>query len=250
MTPPDLSSFGEGVAAVVFGASGGIGGAFTAALHAAPTVKTVTAVARNPAAISAPHHTALACDLTEDDQVAAAADAIAGDGPVHLVIVAVGILHAPDGLGPEKSWRDLSADALERVYRTNTIGPALAAKHMLPLLDKDRKTAFAALSARVGSIRDNRLGGWHAYRASKAALNMLIKSLSVELARKRPEAVIAGLHPGTVDTRLSEPFQRGVPEGKLFSPAYSSGAMLEVLNGLTPDQSGRVFAYDGTEIPA
>ena len=108
---------------------------------------------------------------------------------------------------------------------------------------------FAALSARVGSIQDNQLGGWHAYRASKAALNMLLKTLSIELARRNPTALCVGLHPGTVDTRLSEPFQRGVPEGKLFSPRRSARCLLNVLDRLSPEQSGQVFAWDGQPIP-
>ena len=107
---------------------------------------------------------------------------------------------------------------MAHLYQINAIGPAMVAKHFLPLLSKRRKAVFAALSARVGSIGDNRLGGWHSYRASKAALNMLIKTMSIELARRNPDALIVGLHPGTVDTPLSEPFQRNVADGKLFTP--------------------------------
>jgi len=138
---------------------------------------------------------------------------------------------------------------MERSYRINAIGPALVAKHFLPLLTRERKAMFAALSARVGSIEDNQLGGWHAYRASKAALNMLLKTLSIELARQNPTAICVGLHPGTVDTRLSGPFQRGVPEGKLFSPQKSARHLLNVLDTLSPEQSGQIFAWDGQRIP-
>jgi len=138
---------------------------------------------------------------------------------------------------------------MERSYRINAIGPALVAKHFLPLLTRERKAMFAALSARVGSIEDNQLGGWHAYRASKAALNMLLKTLSIELARQNPTAICVGLHPGTVDTRLSEPFQRGVPEGKLFSPQKSARHLLNVFDTLSPEQSGQIFAWDGQRIP-
>ena len=143
----------------------------------------------------------------------------------------------------------MTADHLLRDYRINTVGPALVAKHFLPLLPRDRRAVFAALSARVGSISDNRLGGWHSYRASKAGLNMILRNLAVELARSHPQAVVAGLHPGTVATDLSAPFQKGVRPEKLFTPAYSAERLLAVLDGLTPADSGGVFAWDGARIP-
>jgi NAD(P)-dependent dehydrogenase (short-subunit alcohol dehydrogenase family) len=138
---------------------------------------------------------------------------------------------------------------METAFRLNTIGPALVAKHFLPLLAKDRKSVFAAISARVGSIEDNHLGGWYAYRASKAALNMVIKTLSIELARRNTNALCVGLHPGTVDTPLSTPFQSGVPEAKLFSAARSARHLLTVLDNLTPENSGCLYAWDGSQIP-
>ncbi|MEC9152536.1 MAG: SDR family NAD(P)-dependent oxidoreductase, partial [Pseudomonadota bacterium] len=150
----------------------------------------------------------------------------------------------------EKSWSALSYDSLERVFRINTIGPALVAKHFLPLLAKDRKTVFAALSARVGSIDDNRLGGWYGYRASKAALNMIIKSLSIELARRRPLAICVGLHPGTVDTALSQPYKRGVTKGSVFTPKRAAGNLLQVLETLKPTDRGGLFAWDGSRVPS
>ena len=164
----------------------------------------------------------------------AAAEAVGK--PLDLVIVATGLLHAEDGFGPEKSLRDLDADALARSYAVNTIGPALVAKHFLPLMRRDGKSVFAALSARVGSISDNGVGGWYGYRAAKAALNQMLKTASIEHARRWPEGVVVGLHPGTVDTGLSKPFQRNVADGKLFDAAYSAGAMLDVLDGLVGDR--------------
>jgi NAD(P)-dependent dehydrogenase (short-subunit alcohol dehydrogenase family) len=122
------------------------------------------------------------------------------------------------------------------------------AKHLLPLLPAEGKSAFAALSARVGSIGDNHLGGWHAYRASKAALNMLLRNLAIELGRRKPEALCVGLHPGTVDTPLSAPFQGNVAEGKLFTPAFAAGRLLAVLEALRPEDSGQVFAWDGQRV--
>lgn len=165
----------------------------------------------------------------------------------HMVIVATGLLHDASGLQPEKTWRALEAGSLERSFRVNSIGPALVAKHCLPLLARDRKSVFAALSARVGSIEDNRLGGWHAYRASKAALNMLIRTLSIELAHRNPTAICVALHPGTVDTALSRPFQRGV--NTLFSPPRAATCLLEVMDDLTSEHSGQLFAWDGQRIP-
>ena len=165
------------------------------------------------------------------------------------MIVTSGILHDGAALGPEKTWRHLDAEALGQVYRINTVGPALIGKHFLPLLAKDRKSLFAALSARVGSIGDNQLGGWHAYRASKAALNMILKNFAIELARKNPDAICIGLHPGTTDTNLSKPFQGHVPSDKLFTPDYAAGRLLTVIDTATTEDSGDVLAWDGETIP-
>ena len=165
------------------------------------------------------------------------------------MIVASGLLHDGAALQPEKTWRSLTAEGLQRAFAINTIGPALVAKHFLPLLAQERKAVFAALSARVGSIEDNHLGGWHAYRASKAALNMLIRTLAIELARRNDHALCVGLHPGTVDTGLSKPFQGYVAKGKLFTPARAAGQLLDVLDGLSPGHTGGLFAWDGQRIP-
>jgi len=217
--------------AVVIGASGGIGAAFVAALTAA----------------GAEVHALARADLDLEDEASIAAAAARIGGPLDLVIVATGLLHG-GGVAPEKAMRDLSAATLARYFAVNATGPALVAKHFLPLLAKDRPATFAALSARVGSITDNRLGGWYGYRASKAALNMLIRTLAIELARTRPQAICVGLHPGTVDTGLSAPFQRGVPD--LFTPERSATAMLDVLARLSPADSGGCFAWDGRRIAA
>ena len=167
---------------------------------------------------------------------------------LHIVLVATGILHVGDDIKPEKSWRALDRISMEAVFRVNAIGPALVAKHFLPLLAQNRKSVFAALSARVGSIEDNRLGGWYAYRSSKAALNMLIRTLSIELARLNPSALCVGLHPGTVNTSLSKPYQGSVSKEHLFSVERSASHLLHVLNSLQPEQSGQIFAWDGKPI--
>lgn len=247
---PSLTSFGSGLSVAVIGASGGLGAAFTAALESAPSVARVLTFSRRPLAPQSAKTAWQAIDLEEEDSIAqAAAAARAAAGPLHLVIVASGMLHDGEDLRPEKSWHSLNAGSLQRAFAVNAIGPALTAKHFLPLLANDRKAAFAALSARVGSIEDNRLGGWHAYRASKAALNMLVRTLAVELARRNDRALCVGLHPGTVDTALSRPFQAAVPKVKLFTPAQAAGRLLTVLNGLSPGHSGGLFAWDGQRIP-
>ncbi len=231
--------------AVVIGATGGIGRAMVERIVADGAFGTVWAVSRSGADLAGAQ--ALAAYLEDEASLATAAERI-GLGPAPtLIVVATGVLH--DGLQPERSFRQLDAEHLLRDYRVNAVGPALAAKHLLPLIPRDRRAVFAALSARVGSIADNRLGGWHAYRASKAALNMILRNLSVETARSHPQAVIAGLHPGTVATDLSAPFQKGVAEGKLFTADYSAERLLSVLSNLTPDDSGGVFAWDGVRVP-
>ena len=225
--------------AAVIGASGGIGAALADALEAKGTQ--VHRLSRSGGG----SHTSI--DLGDEASIAAAAQELGQGGSLDLVLVATGYLHT-EGAGPEKDWRHLSSEEFTRNFAINAAGPALVAKHFLPLLSDNARSGFAALSARVGSISDNRLGGWYAYRASKAALNQLIRTLAVELARKKPDAFCVALHPGTVDTALSEPFQRNVPEGRLFRPQFSAEKLLGVLSSLEPRDSGRIFAWDGEEI--
>ncbi len=186
-------------------------------------------------------------NYADEASIAESASIASKENSLDLIIVSTGILHEGD-LMPEKSLGDLSAEKFRRVFEANTITPALIAKHFLPKLNSASRSIFAALSARVGSISDNRLGGWYAYRCSKAALNMLIKNAAIEIGRRNKQAVIVGLHPGTVDSELSRPFQRNVPDGKLFTPEYSTRKMLDVLENLTLEQSGKCFAWDGKEV--
>jgi NAD(P)-dependent dehydrogenase (short-subunit alcohol dehydrogenase family) len=231
--------------AVVIGASGGIGWALAEALLS--TGAEVHGLSRSGEAPAGAYPGRI--DLERDASIAAAAYRIGAVGVVDLVLVATGLLH--DGrVMPEKSYRDLEAERLAAYFAINSIGPALVAKHFLPLLPRKGRAVFAALSARVGSISDNRLGGWHGYRASKAALNMLVKTLALELARGRPGALCVALHPGTVDTGLSRPFQRGVPQDQLFAPARAARYLLDVISNLGPTESGGCFAWDGQRIPA
>ena len=228
-----LPSFAPGLHAVIIGASGGIGAAFADLLDADPQIGRVTRLSR-----------ASGFDLTDPASITDAAAALVS--PPDLVIVATGLLHA-EGFAPERDLRQLSADAFARAFAVNAIGPALVAQAFLPLLPKGRKTLFAALSARVGSISDNRLGGWHAYRASKAALNQILRTIAIEQARKNPGSIVLGLHPGTVDTGLSKPFQRNVKT--LFTPAESAAHLLGVIDAATPSQSGQLYDWKGEAIP-
>jgi len=236
---------GRGLNACVFGASGGIGAALVAELAARGDVAVVHAGSRKPGAASG-KVLPFAFDLLDEASVQRAAVAIGT--PLDLVIVATGALSFPGGTGPERSVRAIDAARMGELLAINTIGPALIAKHVLPLLPREGRSVFAALSARVGSIGDNRLGGWHSYRASKAALNMLLRNFAIELSRTHREAVVAALHPGTVDTALSAPFQRRLREGQLQDAAASAAALLTVIDGLRPEDSGGFFAFDGKPI--
>jgi NAD(P)-dependent dehydrogenase (short-subunit alcohol dehydrogenase family) len=236
--------------AVVVGARGGIGAALVQALATAGRYGTVLALSRRPEG-GHPSGGAIAeayLDVTDEDSIAAAAALAASRGEPRLVIVATGILHDAT-LRPERSYRALDAGSLARAYAINAIGPAIVAKHFLPLLPQKGRSVFAALSARVGSIGDNRLGGWHAYRSSKAALNMMLANFAIELARQRPQALCLGLHPGTVDTALSRPFQANLPRGQLHSSAQCAEQLLAVIDGATDADSGHVLAWDGSRVP-
>ena len=243
-----LTSFPADANVAIIGASGGIGSAALRLFADDSRVASVHAFSREPVATVLPKVIARPIDIEDESSIDAAALAATQDTPLDLVFVASGILWHGDGLRPEKSMRDLNADALAKVFAINTAGPALVAKYFLPKLRKGSKTLFAALSARVGSIGDNRLGGWYSYRASKAALNMLLRTLAIEHARQWPESVIAGLHPGTVATNLSSPFTSRTPPEKLFSPEISARHLIGVMDELRPEDSGSVFAWDGKRI--
>lgn len=242
-----LNTLSENANVVVVGAGGGIGAEFVRQLSASRKIGRVFALYRQPPAAVDSGVEALACDLADEQSIREAAETVSRHSPVDAVIVATGLLHR-DSIQPEKSIASIEADAMLEVFRINTVGPMLLAKHFLPLLRRDAKTLFAALSARVGSISDNRLGGWASYRASKAALNMLLRTAAIEHKRRWPESVVVALHPGTVDTPLSAPFQRRVPEGGLFTPSYSVQQLLEVLDNLDATDSGGFFAWDGKPI--
>jgi NAD(P)-dependent dehydrogenase (short-subunit alcohol dehydrogenase family) len=231
---------------LVIGASGGIGRALVGAFCQQDGIE-VVALSRRPIADLPVRQQPI--DIEDEDSIRVAAATLRDGVPVSRIIVATGLLHAGD-LGPERRNAALDERALMRLYAVNAVGPAIVAKHFLPLLPKAEPSVFGILSARVGSIGDNRLGGWHGYRAAKAALNQLIRTMSIELKRTHPGAILVGLHPGTVDTPLSRPFQAGVAEGRLFTPAIAAGHLIKVCNGLREPDSGHVFAWDGSRIPA
>jgi NAD(P)-dependent dehydrogenase (short-subunit alcohol dehydrogenase family) len=185
-------------------------------------------------------------DPTDEASIARAAAALAD--PITLAIVTTGMLH-DDQQRPERALKELDPANLARSFAINAIAPVMAAKHLVPLMPKNERAVFAILGARVGSIGDNRTGGWHSYRASKAALVMLVKTIAIETARTRPDAIVVALHPGTVDTAMSKPFQANVAPDNLFTAAQSADHLLKVIANLAPADSGGHFAWDGTRIP-
>jgi NAD(P)-dependent dehydrogenase (short-subunit alcohol dehydrogenase family) len=229
-----MNSLGEGYRALVIGASGALGAAFCELLNEDPRCSVVRELGRN----SAP-----GLDLEKPDSIASAAAELAEEAPYQLILHAAGLLHRED-IKPEKSYTSIEADALQAIFQVNTLGPALILRHFLPLLDA--RGAMAVLSAKVGSIGDNRLGGWYAYRASKAALNMLIKTAAIELARTRPQTRLLSLHPGTVISGLSQPF-KGASAARPASLAARE--LLSLIDRLAPADSGNFFAYNGERLP-
>lgn len=243
---------------VVTGASSGIGLALTRQVLQRSEDGKIIAVCRRPEgaeslqALASAYPGRLhceACDLAAPEQIDALAARIASAAPcLDGVVQAAGLLHGP-GIAPEKSLQQLHADSLQRSFALNAFAPVLLLKALLPQLRTARRALFASLSARVGSIADNRLGGWYSYRAAKAAQNQLLKTAAIELRRSAPGVCVVMLHPGTVDTPLSAPFQRGVPASRLFSPERAAAQLLGLLLRLQPEDSGRFLAWDGRELP-
>ena len=244
--------------ACVHGASRGIGLEFVRQLLERTPTSRVFATCRRPEAARALAELSqgsdgrlrvLDMDVTDESTVAKAAQRFEAEsgGTAHLILNVAGVLHGPS-FGPEKKLAHVEPDALRTVFEVNAFGPLLVAKHFHRFLCHEERSVFASMSARVGSISDNRLGGWYAYRASKAAQNMITKTLAIELGRLAPGAIVVGLHPGTVDTELSKPFQRRVADGKLLSPERAVASLLDVIAQLGTEDSGRVFDFRGEEI--
>lgn len=231
----------------IIGSSGAIGSAFTQQLAAQYVDATIHAFSRRQPDKVVPNVKYHLIDYQNEASIEESVSIATQEGPLDMVIVTIGILHEGE-LKPEKALKELSAEKFHRLFEVNAVLPALVAKHFLPLLNRDNRSIFAVLSARVGSISDNELGGWYAYRASKAALNMIVKNAAIEVGRRNKNAIIVGLHPGTVDSSLSKPFQANVPVSMLFTPEFCVKHLLETLGNLTPEQSGNCFAWDGEEI--
>lgn len=236
--PALLTSWPSGGLALVIGATGGLGSALLEQLEKETSWAGAVGLSR----ASVP-----ALDLCDEASIAHAAQHIAARGQdLRLVIDATGMLHSP-AHQPEKSWQQLDPVHMAQSFAVNAIGPALLMKHFLPLLPRHGKAVFATLSAKVGSIGDNRLGGWYSYRASKAALNQLVHTAAIELRRRHPEAACIAVHPGTVHTGLSAPFAKTGLE--VVQPRAAALRLLEVLDGLNAAHSGGFFNHDGVALP-
>lgn len=266
---PNLDDITE-LNVLIVGASRGIGCGFVRALLTLPNVKTVFATyrsadtatelmaVRETDANSSSRLVCLPMDITDEGQIIEGVKQIQSQSQqLHLVVNCVGFLHDAT-TQPEKSLRQLNADQLTHYFQVNSIGPVLLAKHLVSLLKgRDTPSGVASrhrsilvtISAKIGSIGDNYLGGWYGYRASKAALNMFMRTTAIEYGRKSPKTIIANLHPGTTDTRLSEPFQRNVPPGKLFPVEKTVGLLLGVIGQLKQEDSGHFFSWDGSRLP-
>ena len=230
-----MSSLPDQFHALVIGASGAIGAAFVDLLRSSPRCASVQGLHR---------HSMPCLDFTDENSIAQAASVLGTGRRYHLIINAAGVLHS-EAFMPEKRLADLTYMQMQATFQANTFGPALVMRHFVALLDSER-AIMAMLSAKVGSIGDNRLGGWYSYRASKAALNMMVKTAAIEVARNQKNSVLVVLHPGTVSSRLSQPF-RGEAVGR---PAHDAAAdMLCVIDGLTPADSGSFRSYNGVELP-
>ncbi|XP_074567926.1 uncharacterized protein LOC141824516 isoform X3 [Curcuma longa] len=256
----------EGMVSMVQGASRGIGLEFVKQLLKKNDEGHVIATCRNPNQATGlldlknkflERLSILPLDVTKENTIEAAATTVKESfGKLNLLINASGILSIPDVLQPETTLSKVQKSSLLLAYEVNAIGPILVIKHMSSLLKagggfgiEKKHAIIASLSARVGSIGDNGLGGWHSYRASKTALNQLTKTISVEFGRKKDPIVCILLHPGTVDTDLSRPFQRNVPPGKLFTKEFSVQKMLSIIDNVKSSDNGKFFAWDGQEIP-
>jgi NAD(P)-dependent dehydrogenase (short-subunit alcohol dehydrogenase family) len=228
-------------AAMIVGYSGGIGSAIYHEIEKSEQFEKIYRLGR-------PVSSDYTLDYKCPDTIEAAAEQIKQNGiPLRFVIITTGLLHHGESL-PEKSLRQINADWMAENFLVNATGPALVARHFLPIMPRKERIIFAVLSARVGSISDNRVGGWYSYRAAKAALNMIIKNLAIEVARSNPDALIVALHPGTVDTGLSAPFSGGGQQGGRFTPDEAAKRLFLVLEQLSPADSGGIFDYDGNII--
>lgn len=231
-----MKSLPRGYNALIIGSTGEIGSALAEHIENDPGCANLVRISRN----STPH-----LDYDDESSIDDAAQQLRSQAPFHLILIATGLLHQTNQM-PEKRLSQLTAQQMADNFRINTIGPALTIARFAPLLAKDNRSLLGALSAKVGSIGDNRLGGWYSYRASKAALNMVIRTAAIELSRTHSLATLVALHPGTVNSRLSAPF-RGAQAGRHAKDAASD--LLSVLDRLKPEDSGTFWSYSGEQLP-
>ena len=230
----------------IIGSSGAIGRAFLDAYIADKEISNIYSISRTEVELNDARIIHINIDVTDEVSVKAAASKI-GENRLDKLIVATGILHT-ELFGPEKSIKDIKIENFVKIFSVNAFGPALIGKYFLPLMKKDKKSIAAFLSARVGSISENKLGGWYSYRASKSALNQIIKNFSIESKRTNPAGIIIGLQPGTVKSKLSEPFQKNVKKGKLLLPKDSVKSLIRVIESVMQNDSGKIFDWKGEEI--
>lgn len=230
-----MNSLPDGYHALVVGDTGALGQAFLGILQSDPRCALAKGISRSgmPSLVLEDLHSVQAC-----------ADRMVNDAPFHLIIDATGALIIDD-MGPEKRLDDIDAQHLQRAMQINAIGPAMLLKYFSPLLATRERAIWAKLSARVGSIEDNRKGGWYGYRASKAALNMFLQTAAIEIARRRPQTVIAALQPGTVRSRLSQPFVGDAG----MDPEIAARKLLQVIDGLQPLGRAHFVDHEGEVIP-
>lgn len=256
---PTFDTFDQPIQALVVGASHGIGLEFVTQLLAHKQVAAVHAMSRSAtqsdglAQLKDEHGERLSlqdADVCDESSLARVAEALKACGAqLNLIIYTSGLLHDDAGMFPERKLDEVKPDSLLKGFQVNAFGPVLCAKYFQKLLPRKAHCVIVHLSARVGSIGDNRLGGWYTYRASKAAQNMFTRNLAIELGRRYKKLACIALHPGTVDTQLSAPFQKNVAPEKLFSKQKSVAKMLDVIAGIGAEDNGRFFAYDGSTIP-
>ncbi len=227
----------------IIGSSGAIGNAFVEHYIKDSSVENIFTFSRNATDHVSEKVTSFEIDVESQDSIEKAAGQVK-DHIIDRIIIASGILHT-ENFGPEKSIKDLNYETFAKVYSINTIGPALIGRYFIPLMNKNEKSVIAFLSARVGSISDNSLGGWYSYRSSKTALNQIVKNFSIELKRINKNAIALALQPGTVESRFSEPFKKNVSKNKLFSPDYSVGLLSQVIENSSLNESGSLLSYDG-----
>ncbi|MGK7875552.1 MAG: SDR family NAD(P)-dependent oxidoreductase [Xenococcaceae cyanobacterium] len=244
--------------ALIVGASQGIGLGFVRRLLQYDKIAKLYATYRrwesasSLVALEGEHPDKIRClevDIADESQISECVARIQAEtGKLHLVLNCVGILHE-GALQPEKSLRQIEAGHLLRYFQVNSIGAVLLAKHLLPLFRHGERSLLATISAKLGSIGDNQLGGWYGYRASKAALNMFMRTVAIEYRRTSPKTIVVMLHPGTTNTRLSQPFQKNVPAEKLFSVERTVAQLLAVMEKLDEEDSGEFFSWDGSPLP-